>query len=85
MKIKIADIMIKAMSQTLADGDTVLHGLGSPLPALAMHLAKASHAPALVFFPVSEGLDPDTDRYRLKALFRRSRSFYRGKGRYRTD
>ncbi len=61
----VADVMIKAMAMQIEDGDVFLHGLASPLPALAMHLAKMTHAPNMVYLSVAEGLDPDPERYRL--------------------
>ncbi len=61
----VADIMIKAMAMQISDGDIFLHGLASPMPALAMHLAKLTHAPNMVYLSVAEGLDPDADEYRL--------------------
>ncbi|GAH62658.1 unnamed protein product, partial [marine sediment metagenome] len=48
----IPEIMIKAMAKEIKDGDKVLHGLASPLPILAMLLAKFTHAPNLVFLSV---------------------------------
>lgn len=61
----VADIMIKAMAMQIEDGDIFLHGLASPLPSLAMHLAKMTHAPNMVYLSVAEGLDPDPDEYKL--------------------
>lgn len=62
----IPEIMIKAMAKEIKDGDKVLHGLASPLPILAMLLAKFTHAPNLVFLSVAEGLDPDLDKLKLR-------------------
>jgi len=61
-----AEIMIKAMAKEIKDGDVVLHGLASPLPILAMSLAKSTHAPNSIFVGVSEGLDPDLGRIKLR-------------------
>ena len=60
-----ADVMIKVMAMQIEDGDVFLHGLSSPMPALAMYLAKLTHAPNMVYLNVSEGLDPDPNSYRL--------------------
>ncbi len=60
-----ADVMIKAMASQIEDGDVFLHGLASPLPALAMFLAKLTHAPNMVYINVAEALDPDAELYRL--------------------
>ena len=61
----IPEIMIKAMSKEIKDGDKAMHGLASPLPIMAMSLAKLTHAPNLVFLSVAEGLDPDLDKLNL--------------------
>ena len=60
-----ADVMIKAMAMEIGDNDMFLHGLASPLPALAMHLAKSSHAPNMVYLNVADALDPDPNNYKL--------------------
>jgi glutaconate CoA-transferase, subunit B len=62
----VPEIMIKAMAKQIEDGDKVLHGLASPLPIMAMALAKLTHAPNSVFMGVAEGLDPDLGRLTLK-------------------
>lgn len=61
----IPEIMIKAMAKEIEDGDRVAHGLASPLPILAMAVAKLTHAPNLVFLSTAEGLDPDLDKLKL--------------------
>jgi len=61
----IPEIMIKAMSKEIKAGDVALHGLASPLPIMAISLAKLTHAPDAVFLCVAEGLDPDLDKIRL--------------------
>jgi glutaconate CoA-transferase subunit B len=61
----IPEIIIKAMAKEIKDGDKALHGLASPLPILAMSLAKLTHAPNSVFLCVAEGLDPDLDKLKL--------------------
>ena len=62
----IPEIMIKAMAREIKDGDFAGFGLASPLPILAISLAKLTHAPNLVFQGVSEGLDPDLDKVILR-------------------
>jgi glutaconate CoA-transferase subunit B len=61
----IPEVMIKAMAREIRDGDKVAHGLASPLPILAMAMAKLTHAPNLVFLSTAEGLDPDLDKLKL--------------------
>ncbi len=64
-EIHPAEVMIKAMAMEIANDDIFLHGLASPLPALAMHLAKQTHAPDMVYVNVTDALDPDPNEYRL--------------------
>lgn len=61
----IPEIMIKAMSKEIKDGDKALHGLASPLAILAMSLAKLTHAPNAVFLSAAQGFDPDLDKLSL--------------------
>ncbi len=60
-----ADVMIKAMSMQIEDGEIFLHGLASPMPAMAMFLAKLTHAPNMVYFNVADAIDPDPEQYHL--------------------
>lgn len=60
--VEIADLMIYAMSREIADLDTVLHGVSSPLPVLAMSVARRTHAPDMAYISGAEGVDPEIDR-----------------------
>lgn len=60
--VEIPDLMIHAMSREIADEDTVLHGISSPLPILAMSAARKTHAPDMVYISGAEGVDPEIDR-----------------------
>lgn len=60
--IETPDVMIHAMARQIADHDTVLHGVSSPLPVLAMTVAHRTHAPDMVFISGAEGVDPEIDR-----------------------
>ena len=60
--IEPSDIMIHAMSREIANLDTVLHGVSSPLPVLAMSAARRTHAPDMVYISGAEGVDPEIDR-----------------------
>ncbi len=61
-KIETADLMIHAMSREIENHDTVLHGVASPLPVLAMGLAQKTHAAEMAFLSGAGGVDPDIDR-----------------------
>jgi len=63
----IPEIMIKCMAREIRDGDFVFHGLASPLPILAMVLAKRTHAPNMVFLGVTEQVDPVIKRLKVSS------------------
>lgn len=55
----LGEAMIYTLARTVADGTLVFHGFGSPLVQLALHLAKRTHAPDLVFVAgATYGLNP---------------------------
>lgn len=60
--IGIPDLMISAMAAAIADHDTVLHGVSSPLPILAMSVAQRTHAPNMAYLSGAEGVDPQVER-----------------------
>jgi glutaconate CoA-transferase subunit B len=61
-KIEIPDLMINAMALEIENLNTVLHGVSSPLPVLAMSVARKTHAPDMAYISGAEGVDPELDR-----------------------
>jgi glutaconate CoA-transferase subunit B len=61
-KIETPEMMIYAMASQIEDFDTVLHGVSSPLPILAMSVARKTHAPDMAYISGAEGVDPEIDR-----------------------
>ena len=56
----VGEVMIFNLARTVRNGDLVFHGFGSPLVQLALHLAKRTHAPDLVFVAgATYGLNPE--------------------------
>jgi len=53
-----ADLMAVAMARLLRDGERVFHGVASPLPMVAILLAKRLHAPNLVYINIAGSIDP---------------------------
>lgn len=53
--------MAVAISRLLRDGETVFHGVASPLPMVATLLAKRTHAPNLVYLSIAGGVDAEPD------------------------
>ncbi len=50
--------MAVAMARLLHDGETVFHGVASPLPMVAILLAKRTHAPGLIYVNITGSVDP---------------------------
>jgi glutaconate CoA-transferase subunit B len=55
-------MMTVALARLLRDGETVFHGVASPLPMVAILLAKRLHAPNLVYLNITGSIDPRPDR-----------------------
>src|SRR5436305_1624044 len=51
-------MMAVAMSRLLRNGELVFHGVASPLPMVAILLARATHAPHLVYLNITGSVDP---------------------------
>lgn len=52
------DMMAVAMARLLHSGETVFHGVASPLPMVATLLAKRLHAPDLIYLNITGSIDP---------------------------
>ena len=61
-KIETPDLMVYAMASEIENFNTVLHGVSSPMPVLAMSVARKTHAPDMVYISGAEGVDPELDR-----------------------
>jgi glutaconate CoA-transferase subunit B len=72
------ELMAVAMARLLRDGETVFHGVASPLPMVAILLAKRLHAPHLVYLNITGSVDPVPDHLPVStvdpALLRGTRS-----------
>jgi len=53
-----ADLMAVCLSRCLRDGERAFHGVASPLPMVAIMLAKRTHAPSLVYLNTGGSVDP---------------------------
>lgn len=54
---EIRSLMVVAMARLLRDGETVFHGVASPVPMVATLVAKRLHAPHLVYLNITGGVD----------------------------
>src|SRR5215213_2066551 len=54
-------MMAVSLARLLRDGETVFHGVASPLPMVAILLAKRLHAPNLVYLNITGSIDPHPD------------------------
>ncbi len=72
------EMMAVAMARLLRDGETVFHGVASPLPMVATLLAKRLQAPNLVYLNITGSVDPEPARLPVStvdpALLRGTRS-----------
>lgn len=57
-----ADIMACVIARLLSNGETVFHGVASNLPMVAILLARATHAPELVYLNIAGAVDPKPSR-----------------------
>jgi glutaconate CoA-transferase subunit B len=53
-----SDLMAVSMARLLRNGETVFHGVASPLPMVAILLAQQMHAPDLVYVNITGSVDP---------------------------
>ncbi|MGD9890373.1 MAG: CoA-transferase subunit beta [Dehalococcoidia bacterium] len=53
-----SDLMAVAMSRLLHNGESVFHGVASPLHMVAILLAKHTHAPELTYVNITGSVDP---------------------------
>lgn len=57
MSLTAANQMVVSLARLLRNGETVFHGVASPVPVTAILLAKAMHAPDLVYLSICGGID----------------------------
>jgi glutaconate CoA-transferase subunit B len=71
-------MMAVAMARLLHSGETVFHGVASPLPMVATLLAKRLYAPDLIYLNITGAIDAEPDRLPIStvdpALLRGARS-----------
>ena len=57
-----ADLMAVCLARCLRDGERAFHGVASPLPMVAIMLARRTHAPNLVYLNTGGSVDPAPER-----------------------
>jgi glutaconate CoA-transferase, subunit B len=55
------ETMAVVMARLLRDGETVFHGVASPLPMVSILLAQRLHAPNLVYLNIAGSINPQPD------------------------
>lgn len=55
-------MMAVLLAREIRDGERVFHGLASPLPMVAIQLARVTHAPHLVYLNITGAVDPTPSR-----------------------
>jgi glutaconate CoA-transferase subunit B len=56
--IGVREMMVIAIARLLHNGETVFHGVASPLPMVAILVAKATHAPDSIYLNITGSIDP---------------------------
>ncbi len=59
---RAADQMAVCLAREVGDGEFVFHGVNSPLPMVAIFLAKKLHAPRCTLISVAGAVDPEPER-----------------------
>lgn len=60
-----AETLVAAMSREIRDGEVIATGVASPLPILAIEVARRTHAPNLTYLACVGSLDPQISSLRL--------------------
>src|SRR5690625_7610858 len=63
--LQTADYITVAMSRFIQDGERVFHGVASPMPAIAIQLAKRLHAKNADYLSIAGGVDAKPSTYDL--------------------
>ncbi len=61
--IQAADYITVAMARLIQDGELVFHGVASPMPAIAIQLAKKLHAKKAVYLNIPGGVDAEPSSF----------------------
>jgi glutaconate CoA-transferase subunit B len=59
-----AESLVAAMAREIRDGDVIATGVASPLPILAIEVARRTHAPNLTYLACVGSLDPEISTLR---------------------
>lgn len=62
-----AEFVVSLLASEIEDGAVVATGVASPLPILAIAVARATHAPRLTYIACVGSLDPDLPRLRASS------------------
>lgn len=61
--VQAADYITVAMARLIKNGDRVFHGVASPMPAVAIQLAKKLHAKQAVYLSIPGGVDAEPSSF----------------------
>jgi glutaconate CoA-transferase subunit B len=60
--VRAREIMAVSLARLLRDGETVFHGVASPLPMVAILMAQRLQAPNLIYLNITGSTDPSPER-----------------------
>ncbi len=61
--LQAADYITVSMARLIQDGERVFHGVASPMPAVAVQLAKKLHAKKAVYLSIPGGVDAEPSSF----------------------
>jgi len=62
MSLTVANQMTVSLARLLKNGETVFHGVASPLPMVAVLVAKRLQAPDLIYLNITGSVNPQPER-----------------------
>jgi len=64
-QIRHSDMMVVSMARLLKDNETIFHGVASPMPMIAIHLAKKVYSPDLIYLNIAGGVDAYPKKFNI--------------------
>ncbi|MFZ5988541.1 MAG: CoA-transferase subunit beta [Bacillota bacterium] len=61
-RVRVSDIITCVLARQIGNGEAVFHGVASHMPMIAIMMAKATHAPDLVYLNIPGGVNPKPAR-----------------------
>jgi glutaconate CoA-transferase subunit B len=66
--VRAREIMAVSLARLMRNGETVFHGVASPLPMVAVLMAQRLHAPNLVYLNITGSTDPAPEQLPISTV-----------------